>query len=154
MSIQLDLVNCSDSPEKSMDMEYLASHGREIKILIVDDDEDNLLVLQEQLLQLLNCTVISALDGKTGLALAKNFQPDIILLDIMMRELDGVEVVCQLRQDPQTQTTPVIAVTAMARIQDEEIALQAGCDEYLRKPYELEHLALLLERRLKIPCVI
>jgi CheY-like chemotaxis protein len=122
--------------------------GGHFTILIVDDDDDNLLLIQEQLLELLNCDVVSAKDGQSAVSLANHWQPDLILLDIMMPGMDGCEVAQCLKQDPQTQAIPVVAVTAMARIQDEAMALQSGCNDYLRKPYELEHLADVLDRYL------
>lgn len=124
-----------------------------LKVLVVDDDEDNRLLLTYQLLQLVTCSVLSAEDGETALTIAHTSQPDLILLDMMMPGLDGFEVVRRLRQDPKTQEIPVIAVTAMARSQDQDLALQAGCDDFLPKPYELEHLAALLSLYLHPSCL-
>ena len=123
-----------------------------LKILVADDDEDNLLLLTYQLFQLLTCSVLSAKDGKAALEIAQAAHPDLILLDMMMPGLDGYEVAKRLKQNPQTQNIPIIAVTAMARSQDQELALQSGCDDFLRKPYELEQLSVLISRYIDISC--
>lgn len=117
-------------------------------ILTVDDDPDNLVLLGYQLSSLLPCSVLTAADGSTALAMAKESNPDLIFLDIMLPDMDGFEIVQQLKRDPQTQHIPVVAVTAMARSQDQELALQAGYDEFLLKPYELESLETLIARYL------
>jgi CheY-like chemotaxis protein len=125
-----------------------------IKILVVDDDEDNLFLMHYQLQQLFPCAIISAADGQTALTLAATMQPEIILLDIMLPELDGFEVARRLKQNPQTQLIPIIAVTAMARIQDQELAIAAGYDAYLCKPYEMDQLAITIHQHLKRVCQI
>ena len=114
----------------------------------MDDDQDNLLLVNYQLLQLLDCTVISAQDGQTAISLAQTYTPDLILLDIRLPEMDGFEVARSLKQHPQTQMIPIIAVTAMARSLDQDLALASGCDDYVCKPYEIETLAAAIERSL------
>ncbi|WP_421658399.1 response regulator [Leptothermofonsia sp. ETS-13] len=118
--------------------------NRQAVILTVDDDQDNLMLLGYQLSLLLPCSVLTAIDGQSALRLAKQSLPNLIFLDIMLPDMDGFEIVSQLRQDPQTQEIPVIAVTAMARLQDQETAFRAGYDGYLLKPYELESLEVLI----------
>ena len=112
-------------------------------ILAVDDDEDNLVLLTE-VLEAMKCSVITATQGQTALKLAQNCQPDLILLDVMLPDVNGLEVVHHLRQNPQTMTIPVIAVTAMARAEDQERVLLAGCDNYISKPYMLDDLEVLV----------
>ncbi|MBC7970903.1 MAG: response regulator [Verrucomicrobia bacterium] len=138
----------------SMDNQCSSATGAQVTILVVDDDQDNLLLVNYQLLQLLNCTVISAQDGQTALTLAQTYKPDVILLDIMLPEMDGLEVARRLKQDAQTQTIPIIAVTAMARSLDQELALEAGCDDYVCKPYEIETLAAALDRHLNLSSLL
>ncbi|XHX79378.1 MAG: response regulator [Stenomitos frigidus ULC029] len=133
-----------------MDNPCLHPAAAQISFLVVDDDSDNLLLVNYQLLQLLECTVISAQDGQTALSLAQRYQPSLILLDIMLPEMDGFEVARCLKQDSQTQAIPIIAVTAMARSLDQELALAAGCDDYVCKPYEIETLAAAIERNLNL----
>ncbi|GAC1470375.1 MAG: hypothetical protein NVS2B14_16230 [Chamaesiphon sp.] len=116
-------------------------------ILAVDDDEDNLL-LMTYILEPLNCSVITETDGQTALEKARTQQPDLILLDIMLFPLDGIQIVSQLKQDPTTRDIPVIAVTALARAEDKERILQAGCNAYISKPYMLEDVVALIHRYL------
>lgn len=132
------------------DMSSTCNLNQQVVILTVDDDQDNLMLLGYQLSLLLPCAVISATDGHSALLLAKQSRPDLIFLDIMLPDIDGFEIVSQLRQDPQTQKIPVIAVTAMARLQDQETAFRAGYDDYLLKPYEIESLETLIYRYLNM----
>ena len=134
-----------------MDIERFPAAGAQIRILVVDDDQDNLLLVNYQLLQLLDCTVISAQDGQTALSLAQTYTPDLILLDIMLPVMDGFEVARCLKQNPETQSIPIIAVTAMARSLDQDLALASGCDDYVCKPYEMETLAAAIARHLNLP---
>lgn len=108
-------------------------------ILAVDDDEDNLLLLTE-VLDPIKCSFITAADGQTALKLAEKHQPDLILLDVMLPDVDGLEVVHRLRQNRQTMTIPIIAVTALARVEDRDSLLLAGCNDYISKPYMLDDL--------------
>lgn len=132
-----------------MDSQFFPADDR-ISILVVDDDQDNLLLVNYQLLQLFDCTVISAQDGQTALSLAQTYQPNLILLDIMLPEMDGFEVARRLKQNPQTRLIPIIAVTAMARSLDQDLALASGCDDYVCKPYDMETLAAAIERHLNL----
>ena len=116
-------------------------------VLAVDDNEDNLQLLNELLL-LNECSVISAADAQTTLVMAQKYQPDLILLDMMLPDLSGIEVVSRLKQDPQTMAIPVIAVTAMAREQDRESFLLAGCNDYIKKPYITDELEAIVRRYL------
>ncbi len=108
-------------------------------VLAVDDDEDNLLLLTEVLTPL-SCTVITATYGQQALNLAIEQQPALILLDVMLPDISGIEIVRQLKQNPQTMTIPVIAVTALARPEDRDRLFLAGCDDYVSKPYMLDDL--------------
>ncbi len=132
-----------------MDIPHVSSPAASVTILVVDDDQDNLVLISYQLVQLLpDCVVLSAQDGQTALSLAHSAQPDLILLDIMLPEMDGFEVVRQIRQNPQTAGIPVVAVTAMARSLDQELALASGCNDYVCKPYDLDTLAAAISRNL------
>lgn len=135
-----------------MDTENSLCCGKQIKILVVDDDADNLILLTYQLSQFLNCTVLSATDGNSALELVDRESPNLILLDVMMPDLDGLEVARRLKGNLNTATIPLIAVTAMARVQDQEMAIAAGFDDFLRKPYEIETLIATIRRFLRIPC--
>ncbi len=114
-------------------------------VLVVDDNEDNLLLLSF-LLEQLGCTIITAADGKTAIDVAQSYQPSLILLDMMLPDFDGLEVLSRLRHNPLTTPIPVIAVTAMARPEDRDRILSAGCEEYVTKPYIVDELEILLRR--------
>lgn len=116
-------------------------------VLAVDDDEDNLL-LMTYTLEPLDCSVITAVDGDTALEKARTYQPDLILLDIMLYPTNGMEIVAKLKQDPKTRSIPVVAVTALARSEDKDRILEAGCDDYISKPYMLEDIEALIHRYL------
>ncbi len=104
------------------------------QILIADDQPDTLYVL-ERLLRKEGHSVVSAGDGRTALALAHNQQPDLIVLDVMMPDMNGFEVIEQLRAHPDTRTTPVMVLTANALDEHHKVhGLSLGADEYLSKP--------------------
>jgi len=116
-------------------------------ILAVDDSADDL-VLITQALTLFGYAFITATDGPTALQLAQTYQPDLILLDIVLRGMSGIEVSRELKQRSQTQQIPVIAVTVLARAEDRTQILGAGCNDYINKPYRLEDLAMMLQQYL------
>jgi two-component system, cell cycle response regulator DivK len=117
-------------------------------ILAVDDDEDNLLLLSLAVKQLFNCSIIPAIGGKMALSLAHLDQPDLILLDIRLSDLDGLEVTRRLKQHPDTKEIPIIAVTAYAKAEDQKQIIATGCDDYLSKPYMLEDLQAVIQHHL------
>ena len=114
-------------------------------VLAVDDYADNLEFLT-LLLESVGCSAITAFAGEDAIEMAKLHQPDLILLDIMMPDLDGVEVLQRLRQDPQTKDIPVIAVTGMDR--NREYFLCVGFDDWMKKPIEFEQLEEMIRRLL------
>lgn len=109
-------------------------------ILIVDDNPANLDILQARLTAN-NYEIITATDGEAGLAMAREKQPDLILLDIMMPKMDGIEVCQRLKADPALPFMPIVMVTAKADSKDVVAGLEAGGDEYLTKP--VDHSALI-----------
>jgi sigma-B regulation protein RsbU (phosphoserine phosphatase) len=108
-------------------------------ILIVDDNPANVEILQMRLLAN-DYDIITATDGEMGLALAGEKHPDLILLDIMMPKMDGLEVCRRLKGDPSLPFMPIILVTAKSESKDVVAGLEAGGDEYLTKP--VDHAAL------------
>ena len=118
-------------------------------ILAVDDDEDNLVLLTE-VLEPLNCLVMTATHGQTALRLAQAYQPNLILLDVMLPDLNGIEVVYRLKQNQETAKIPVIAVTALARLEDRDRLILAGCNDYISKPYILDDLEALIRHYLPL----
>lgn len=106
------------------------------KILVVEDEES----LREALAYNLNkqgYTVTTAADGKTALSIARSENPDLILLDVMLPGLDGIEVCRQLRQ---TMVTPIIMLTARDEVIDRVVGLEVGADDYLTKPFSMHEL--------------
>ena len=102
-------------------------------ILIVEDNPANMM-LAAFLLQSAGHTVLSATDAETGLTLARAEHPSLILMDIQLPGMDGLEAVVLLKQDDATRAIPVIALTALAMKGDEERIRAAGCDGYIAKP--------------------
>jgi adenylate cyclase len=109
-------------------------------ILIVDDNPTNLDILQARLIAN-NYETITAKDGEAGLAMAREKKPDLILLDIMMPKMDGIEVCRRLKSDTSLPFMPIVMVTAKADSKDVVAGLEAGGDDYLTKP--VDHSALI-----------
>lgn len=109
------------------------------KILLVEDNELNRDMLSRRL-QRHGYEVLCAGDGQSGVAMAQEEMPDLILMDLSLPILDGWEATRRLKADSQTRAIPVIALTAHALPGDREQALQAGCDDYDSKPIELPGL--------------
>lgn len=121
--------------------------------MVVDDDEDNLILLAYAL-EPLGCSIITAADGPSALQNAQTYHPDLILLDILLPYMDGVEVISQLRQDARSKTIPVIAMTALAKSDDRDRLLKAGFNDYISKPYMLEDIEALVRRYLRLLAAI
>jgi two-component system, cell cycle response regulator DivK len=102
-------------------------------ILIVEDNADNL-TLTAFLLESAGYTVLSAMDAEGALTMARNGRPNLILMDIHLPGMDGLEATALLKGEDATRAIPVIALTAMAMKGDEERIRAAGCDGYIAKP--------------------
>jgi two-component system, cell cycle response regulator DivK len=109
------------------------------KILIVDDNRDVREVLQCQL-KMLGYLVISAENGYVAIEKAIAEQPDLILMDIMMPEMDGWQASRAVRANPDTKDIPILAATAMCRRADLNACLEAGCNGYIVKPFTMMEL--------------
>jgi signal transduction histidine kinase len=103
-------------------------------ILIVDDLKDNILILAQILRK--DYQIIFATNGKTALEMAETHQPDIVLLDVMMPEMDGYEVCAKLKNNDKTRHIPVIFVTAKGDVDDELRGLEFGAVDYITKPLQ------------------
>jgi two-component system cell cycle response regulator DivK len=109
------------------------------KILLVEDNEMNRDMLSRRLTRK-KYEVLMAVDGMEGVAMARSEALDLILMDMSLPVMDGWEAARQLKANPETQTIPIIALTAHAMSGDREKALDAGCDDYDTKPIELPRL--------------
>ena len=103
------------------------------KVLVIEDNPANM-TLATFLLQSAGHTVLAATDAETGLTLARAEQPDLILMDIQLPGMDGLEATALLKADEATRDIPVIALTALAMKGDEARIRAAGCDGYIGKP--------------------
>ena len=117
------------------------------KVLVVEDNEMNRDMLTRRL-ERRGYEVISAVDGEDGLNKARSGSPDIILMDMDLPVLDGWAATRQLKAAPETQSIPVIALTAHAMAGDREKSLEAGCDDYDTKPVEFSRLIEKIEKLL------
>ena len=121
------------------------------RILVVEDNPTNM-KLVVMLLGKGGYTVITAMDAETGVTLARSEQPDLILMDIQLPGMDGLQATALLKSDPATRAIPVIALTALAMKGDEERIRAAGCDGYVAKPLAYkEFLAVVSAQLVKAP---
>ncbi len=111
----------------------IAGPSVENKILLVDDNAESLKVLRD-CLEVLGCKILVARNGSSALSIVAKAEPDIILLDIMMPEMDGYEVCRRLKEDPSSNHIPVIFLTALSDIEDEAKGLALGAVDYITKP--------------------
>jgi len=122
------------------------------KILIIDDDVDTLRLVG-MMLQRQGYRIVVANNGSQGLIQAENENPDLILLDVMMPEMDGYEVARRLRANPDTASIPILMFTAKSQLDDKVTGFEAGADDYLTKPTHpselLAHVKALLARSTK-----
>ncbi|MAZ95146.1 MAG: two-component system response regulator [Planctomycetaceae bacterium] len=119
------------------------------RILIADDNPANCELLQAYLEEV-DCQIELAVDGQDTLDKVESFQPDLILLDVMMPRLNGFEVCKQLKEDTQTSKIMILMVTALNEIGDIERAVGAGTDDFLSKPVNQVELVKRVENMLKL----
>ena len=148
----LDLEEASDSYSQSpittsMEDRELRTLTTPCKVLIVDDNQDNRLLLVQYLAPL-GFTLAEADNGRSGMAIAEQFQPDAILLDLLMPIMDGREMSDRLARHPQLQQTTVIIISA--NIQSIRDSSDINCDGFLAKPVNLDRLLDLLEQKLQL----
>jgi CheY-like chemotaxis protein len=114
------------------------------KILLVEDNEMNRDMLSRRL-QRKGYEVAMAVDGRQGIEMALSEQYDLILMDMSLPEIDGWEATRRLRATRETESVPIIALTAHAMAGDREKALEAGCNDYDTKPIEFKRLLSKIE---------
>lgn len=109
------------------------------KILLVEDNELNRDMLSRRLARR-GYEVAVAVDGAQGIEMARSLTPDVILMDIGLPGIDGLEATRRLKAEPGTSAIPIVALTANAMAGDQEEALAAGCDDYDTKPVDITRL--------------
>jgi len=119
------------------------------RILVVDDLPENVFMFQDRL-EKEGYEVVTAYDGKTGVAKATSDMPDLILLDVMMPEMTGIEVCKILKQDPITADIPIIIITAKSGADDAKEGLEAGAFDYIKKPFEKVEMLARINSALKL----
>jgi DNA-binding response OmpR family regulator len=120
------------------------------KIMVVDDEPD-VVRLVEFILQKENFEVVAASDGRTALGLLEEEKPDLIILDIMMPLMDGMEVLRQIRSHRTTSRVPVIMLTAKTASVTVDEARQLWVSDYVMKPFDPERLVVKVKKALKLP---
>ncbi len=114
------------------------------KILIVEDNPRNMRLI-EMTLRAKNYTLLKATDGEEALDMAMRERPDLIIMDIRLPKMNGLEVTRKLRGTPSFSLTPIIGVTAYAMKGDREKVIEAGCDAYLSKPINTRELPEMID---------
>ena len=116
-------------------------------VLIIEDNPANM-KLSSLLVRNAGHTVLGAVDAETGLTLAHQEQPDLILMDVQLPGMDGLAATMLLKRDPATASIPVIALSALAMKGDEENSRSAGCDAFIAKPLRYQELYAAIDRLL------
>jgi len=117
-------------------------------VLIVDDENMNMFALTHMLRP--EYTVYAAKNGQSAIRIAKKQLPDVILLDILMPEMDGYEVLSQLKSDEETRKIPVIFVTGLISPEDEKKGLEMGAADYISKPFEAEDVRTKIQKQIQL----
>ncbi|MEL6403251.1 MAG: response regulator [Chloroflexota bacterium] len=110
------------------------------RVLVVEDNLDNMTFIVDVLTSL-DYEVIQAKDGISGVEQAESEQPDLILMDLSLPKMDGWQATRTIKARDILRDIPIIAITAHAMLGDRELALEAGCDDYITKPINLQELA-------------
>lgn len=118
------------------------------KVLVVDD-EASVLVMLEERLKYAGYDVITAQDGREAIRIAKRENPDLILLDIMMPEMDGTEAAKILEKDPETKNIPIIFLTCLVKKEEEANKSVIGGHYFIAKPYTSEALLEAVEKHIR-----
>jgi two-component system cell cycle response regulator DivK len=114
-------------------------------VLIVEDNTLNLKLFND-LLEYHGYTILTTTLGEAAVGLAREHKPDLILLDIQLPDISGMEAARQLKADEETRAIPIIAVTAFAMSGDRATVLASGCDDYLAKPFNVQEFLRMVEQ--------
>ena len=142
---------CPDAAERGKTLDHQENTNRK-RILVVEDNQIGLILLN-QLLKAHGYEILETPEGSEAINLAREEQPDLILMDIRLSDMSGLDVTRLLKQDDQTKTIPILAVTAFATPADEKKALDSGCNACIAKPITLHNLLRTIESFLSRPFV-
>src|SRR5271169_6876859 len=120
------------------------------RILVVEDNELNMKLLND-VLEAHGYEVLTTAEGAVAIAWAHQYRPDLILMDLQLPDMSGLEVTQQLKADAETRAIPIVAVTAFAMAGDEKKALDHGCDAYVAKPIVLREFLDLIAKFVGTP---
>jgi two-component system, cell cycle response regulator DivK len=120
------------------------------RILIVEDNDLNLKLFRD-LLNANGYETFETKDGVEAITLTRNLRPDLILMDIQLPEISGLDVTQRIKADPDLRAIPIVAVTAFAMKDDEEKILAAGCQAYISKPISIGHFLEVVKQFLSVP---
>jgi two-component system, cell cycle response regulator DivK len=141
----------SDNAQQSCSMAANEPSCPETKrILIVEDNELNMKLLHD-VLEAHGHHIIASREGGTAHPLARQYRPHLILLDIQLPDISGLEAARRLKEDEATRDIPIIAVTAFAMAGDERRTLESGCDAYIAKPIRLREFLDTVESFIRLP---
>ncbi len=121
-----------------------------VRVLYVEDNAENRLLVK-RVLEAEGYSVLEAADGPSGLEVAAQTRPDLILLDINLPEIDGYDLARRFRDTPGLQQVPILAITANVMKGDRERTLAAGCDGYIQKPIDVDRLPEQVRAALRRP---
>jgi putative two-component system response regulator len=130
-------------------MDILEGFDRKFRVLVADDQAQNLDLIRD-LLSSDRCEVITAVNGKEAYEKVIALEPDLVLLDIIMPEMDGYEVCHRLKNNEQTQLIPVIMITALQELEDKVRGIEAGADDFLNKPFNVAEFAARVRSSLRL----
>lgn len=119
-----------------------------MKNILIIEDEENIAKAEEMILQE-HFNVHHARDGEEGIKKAKEIKPDIVILDLMMPKMDGIEVCHSIRSDSEISSTKVVMVTAKDKPIDEVKGMDTGADDYIMKPFEADELLHVVHQVMK-----
>ena len=123
----------------------MASTENKGTVLYVEDNPDNRLLVKRILLSE-DYDLLEAIDASDALNVLKTARPDLILMDINMPDMDGYTLTAQIRSLPGFRNVPIVALTANVMRGDKERTLEAGCDGYIQKPIDIDHLTREIEK--------
>jgi two-component system cell cycle response regulator DivK len=119
------------------------SHSQKT-VLIVEDNELNMRLFHD-IMEMQGYNILQTTNGMDALKLARRHRPDLIVMDIQLPEVSGIEVSRWIKEDDNLKSTPIIAVTAFALKGDESKVLQSGCEAYMAKPISIDHFLATVE---------